>query len=291
MSIFSHLDSRLTTLRGIIQEAALPDSKNEHPWICYTFNEKRERSISLLSPDEYKELSSKNSFFGAPHCIKIPLIKIIAIANQFDIHNPFASNFNFEFVGKLSDGNAFSTDLQVESLIENAIRKIEKEHDDISKAITALDTMCKKSRAKKETLKTQGIWTRIKLFIYSLFNKSPDVEDLKKNLPTKKSPEFLKKEFCTKAEKKLRERIALNIEDFIENLPESKKREQDKSKDWDKVIKEPKDVKKWLAFYAEDKIPREQLSSEAVNNQRVRIGTLCKLWQDFQAYSQSIAQC
>ena len=293
--------------RQLIQNVAIKDPKTaeEHPWICYTYNEKRERLISILSPEKYRELSSQNSILWGNQCEKIPLTELIATTQRLKSLKVDQLLFSERSLGlrvsKLFMDDAFQADWKAESLVDNWLKEWlpekaqkEAETDEISSVIKALENMCLRSEAKREALKAKGLWNRFLLWFYLLFNEIPETKNLKVDSPGKQIEPDLsvtdaKKKICTLAQKYIRERIAINMEGFEENLPARLKRPEDKSKNWHEVIQHPKDVKsKWLLFYAEDKIPRENLS-ELGNTQRVRIQTLNKLWEDFQMYSRSIA--
>ncbi|HEX4840218.1 MAG TPA: hypothetical protein VFU89_07245 [Rhabdochlamydiaceae bacterium] len=68
----------------ILHATAPPSSKNEHLWICYTYNDQNVRIICVYSPEKYREECSKNSFWKT-RCKKMPLKKIIAIAQELKI--------------------------------------------------------------------------------------------------------------------------------------------------------------------------------------------------------------
>ena len=285
--------------------ATAPTSTTEHHWICYTYNEKKQRLISVLSPEEYRDLSSKNSFSHGIQCEKIPLKEIISMTERLA-----SQKFNdFLFtdltlslqVGQLFMGDAFSADWTAKQLVDKWLGEWLPEKEQKEAGITetplvisALENMCLRSAAKREALKTKGLWSKFLVWIYMLFNEIPETKNLKIDSPKKQTepdlslPEIRKK-ICQMAERRIKERIGVNMEGFEENLPADLRREEDKGKNWYEAFQTPKDVKsKWLAFYAQDKIPPEKVSALA-NTQRVRIQTLNKLWEDFKRYSDSIA--
>jgi hypothetical protein len=285
-------------------QAADPTSKTEHHWICYTYNEKKQRLISVLSPEEYRDLSSKNSFWHGMHCQKIPLTEIISMTERLasqKVNDFLFTDLTLSLrVGQLFIGDAFSADWTAEQLVDKWMgewlpEKDQKEAgiDETPRVISALENMCLRSEAKREALKAKGLWSKFLLFIYSIFNEIPEAKNLKIDVPKKQTEPVLsipqiKKKICQLAEKIIKERIGINMESFAEKLPAKLRKMEDPGKDWNEVFQTPKDVKaKWLAFYAQDKIPSEKVSDSA-NTQRVRIQTLTKLWEDFKKYSDSI---
>ncbi len=216
--------------------------------------------------------------------------------------NLISSELAFPVMGsELFAGDAFSADLQAARLVDKWLLEWQQkktmkqaEISEFPRFIKALENMCLRSQAKREALKATGLWGRFLLFIHLLFNEIPETKNLKIDSPKKQTepdlsiPE-IKKKLCTMAEKRIKDRIVVNMEGFEENFLEEQKREEYKNKNWNEAIQHPNDVKKkWLAFYAEDKISKEKVS-ELGNEQRVRIQTLNKLWEDFKKYSESIA--
>ncbi|HEX2579844.1 MAG TPA: hypothetical protein VHK67_05545 [Rhabdochlamydiaceae bacterium] len=284
-----------------------PTSSTEHAWICYTYNEKREQCMSVLSPEEYRKLSSKNSFWEK-HCEKIPLIELLNITQTLatpTIEAGIVSDLTDSLWGTactVFSGDAFSSDMKADTLVltwlQDWQQKKTMKEDEIRhfpRFIQALENMCLRSEAKREALKAKGVWGSFFLFIYLYFNKIPETKNLKIASP-QKQPEYdlpiheIKKKLCELGMNQIKNRILLNMEDFEENFQDDlvQTKEEYKKKNWKDEIQDPNDVKKkWLLYYAEDKISKGKVS-ELGNEQRVRIQTLNKLWEEFKNYSKSI---
>lgn len=289
-------------LKAAIEE---PTSSTEHAWICYTYNEKRERFMSVLSSEDYRKLSSKNSFWQK-HCEKIPLIEMINITQTLatpTISAAIDSDLTYSLTtGTLFSGNAFSSNMKADTLVTSWLadwqqKKTIKEAEinQFPRFIKALENMCSRSEVKREALKAKGFWGRFLLFIYLYFNKIPETKNLKITCPQKRpehdlSIDEIKKKLCVMAENKIKTRIIMNMEGFEEHFQDDlvQIKEEYKKKNWENNIQDPNDVKKkWLAYYAEDKVSKENVS-ELGNEQRVRIQTLNKLWEEFKNFSKSI---
>ena len=157
-----------------------PTSSTEHAWICYTYNEKREQCMSVLSPEEYRKLSSKNSFWEK-HCEKIPLIELINITQTLatpTINAVIGSDLTYSLrgiTGTVFSGDAFSSNMKADTLVltwlqdwqqKKTMKEAEISH--FPRFITALENMCLRSEAKREALKAKGYWGMFLLFIYLL---------------------------------------------------------------------------------------------------------------------------
>jgi len=246
-------------------------SHDSHPLIC----QMGEKYVAL-TPQEYNLHSKKNTFWKT-YCHKISLKKIIDFSEN-------VIKFGHEKKSILDDlnvDNAFTVDFAFEPFFQ---RLKEDAEDRIKKAqapqniFEILQKMCERARAKQIQAKTQGIWNRIKFYIWTWFY------DQSSRL---KKPEIIQMPSLDRVVTNLLEsgcftlqgRILLNIRYFEEEIeiPENERIFPDKV--GREKFATPRDVKKkWVTQYAEDKYPDV---SDKASDYRKRILILCQLWERF----------
>jgi hypothetical protein len=243
-----------------------------HSWICETYREGQGRQCEVLSEEEYRNLSSKNSWWKT-YCEKFSLDKIIAVVRDEMNELPSTS----PFLMCVLKGDTFSADFDADKLLA----QFDLETTAFPRTVAILDKMCQRSTAKHTALKTRGFWDKIKFLMWSWFHdKSPIIESLKNRALSLKAS--LTKE---KAYDEIRERIFTNIESFEYAAARVDAR-------WERIIDEkeyqsPKDIQKWIMKYSADRYHPESGQEQfldAIDRSRKRILVLYQLWSKLIAY-------
>jgi len=252
----------------ILQAVAPQAGAIPHAWICETLREGEGRLYEVLSEEKYRDLASKNSWWSTT-CTKLSLEKIIEVSRYRLNELPPTS----KFLTTLEVGDTFSADFDAEKLLA----LFQEETTYYPRIVKLLDKMCQRSAAKHAALKTQGIWGKIKFFIWSWFyDRSSWVESMKRRADSFEGS--LNKE---KACNEIKFRIFVNIDSFEQSAAIIDGRYTSTIDEND--YQTPKDVnKKWITKYAADRYdPKsgDQLHLDAIDTSRKRILVLNKLWQ------------
>lgn len=196
------------------------------------------------------------------------------------IHNPY-DGAPTRVLSKLYWDNAFSADYNFEQFF---VELQQEAQDNIKinqaphKLYPKLKQMCERARAKRVAAATQGIWGKIKYYIWSWFkDQSFRLKD-EPQVKEARSAEKYIEDALKQAASTLQSRILMNMNGFEKEIdvPENERNNQNKA-GYQKFAT-PNDIgKKWLTKFSEDKMPRV---SEDAQTYRKRILQLRNIWKE-----------
>lgn len=253
-------------------------TQSNHPYL-YDIHEEGKQYTALLSNEQYASYLQNKSSSKITKCQKLTLQEIINISLNL-IHNPY-DGAPTRVLSKLFWDNAFSADYNFEQFFVELQQEAQdniKTNQAPHKLYPKLKQMCERARAKRVAAATQGIWGKIKYYIWSWFkDQSFRLKD-EPQVKEARSAEKYIEESLKQIASTLQSRILMNMNFFEEKIgiPEQERNNQNKA-GYQKFAT-PNDIgKKWLTTFSEDKMPGV---SEDAQDCRKRILQLRNIWKE-----------
>jgi hypothetical protein len=224
------------------------------------------------SKTKYIKLSLKEIVNLSKHLISNPDQGAQSVIMKLYLDNTVSSDFKFE---------TFFTELQKEA--QDNIKQ--------AKAPLALHNilkqMCDRARAKRVAAATQGVWGKIKYYIWSWFcDQSYRLKEEPRVKEACSAEKYIENALKSAAST-LQSRILNNMSYFEEEIRIPEENRNQPNRNGFEKFATPNDIgKKWLTRFAEDKMPRV---SEDAQNYRKRILHLRKIWQDVIAKQEELS--
>lgn len=286
------LGNNIIGWNGMLQHV-VPQAGRDHDWLCEVTRKDGQKAVQVLTTKQYETQKG---------CRKLRLHEIITISQEqcyikteykhmrFRCSYDVSSKFEVFVNGGVG---AFSVDAAQQ--IKNKVITSNAETRAFSEMHKAVQEIYKHARQKHTQVKTQGIWAKVKAFIWSFvwtafFDQKKQIDQLRKDIPPAVRIN------ASSVPNYLRDRIRTNIFFFetherkegIQNNPQLSGKDKDsmigdlyrvEGERIDSAIHQPKDVKQWAKSFHSDRFKMEE--GGAHDTYFKRILTLNKIWEDF----------